>query len=288
MRLGVAYFKQAIALDSTYAAAYAGLARMYLRLMLSQAATISPRELHALAEEAARKAVSLDDSLTEGHLAVGTALMVRYDLAAAEKELKRAVAIDPTDFRTPMQLARLYTWQERPTDALAEANRAVENEPLSSSAQIEAALQLCENHEYAEGLARMKKLEAIRPPLQRIPSYTAICHAMKGDWPAALAAVRQHRATRSRGILGYVLARAGERQEALSVLADLTNYSLRTNQGAFEVAVVHAGLGDRDKAFEWLDRSKDDLSLSENIMLPLFDDLHRDPRFARLRQWLRR
>ncbi len=288
LRSAIAYFKQAIAVDSTYADAYAGLGRMYVRLLLSQTTAIPPRALYVMARDAALKSVSLNDSLPEAHLAVGTTLMVGYDLAAAERELKRAVAIAPTDFRTPMQLSRLYTWEERPADALAAANRAVEDEPLSPNAQIEAALQLCANHEYVRGLARMKQLEALRPPLLRLPSYSGICHAMNGDWAGALAAVRQHRSTRSRGIVGFVLARAGERQEAQSLLAELTNYSMRTNQGAFEVAVVHAGLGDRDEAFEWLDRSKADLSLSENIMLPLFDDLHADPRFDRLRRWLRR
>jgi hypothetical protein len=92
---------------------------------------------------------------------------------------------------------------------------------------------------------------------------------------------------RGRGWLGYALARSGQRQEALAVLADLTAHWQRSKQGAFEVAIVDAGLGNRDQAFEWLNRSVDDLSLSENIMLPVFDDLRGDPRFERLRSRLR-
>jgi serine/threonine-protein kinase len=256
---------------------------MYLRLLVGQTNATSPREQQVLAEEAALKAVALDDSLAEAHAAFGSALMARYDLAAAEKELKRAVALDPGDRRTPQRLAKLYEWEERPADALVEANRAVENDPLSPSVHVEAAWALCANREYAQGLARLKRVEGVRPPLLRLPLYAGLCHAMKQDWAAAVAAMRRSRENRGRGFLGYALARAGQRQEALTVLADLTDHSERTNQGAFEVAVVHVGLGNRDRAFEWLDRSMDDLSLSENIMLPLFGDLHTDPRFERLR-----
>jgi TolB-like protein/DNA-binding SARP family transcriptional activator len=285
-RLGLEYFRKAIALDSTYAAAYAGLSRMYVRLLLGQRAATSARELHALAEEAALKAVALDDSLAEAHAALGSMLMARYDLAAAEKEVKRAVAIDPGDSRIRRQLARLYEWEERPADALAEANRAVEIDPLSPSAHVEVAWALCANREYAQGLARLKRVEAVRPPLLRLPLYAGLCHAMQQDWPAAVAAMRRSRENRGRGFLGYALARAGQRQEAQAILADLMNHSERTDQGAFEVAVVHAGLGNRDRAFEWLNRSIEDLSLSPYIMLPLFDDLHADPRFERLRRRL--
>jgi DNA-binding SARP family transcriptional activator len=288
LRLGLETMRNAIALDSTYAAAYAGMAPMYIQLLLGQSARSSIDELYTLAKQSALKAVALDDSLAEAHRALGVVLMVRYNLAAAEKELNLAAALDPANSRAHKELSTLYKWEERPADALAEATLAVESEPLSPNAQIELARSLCFNSQYAEGLARLKQLEAVRPPLLRIPLYTGLCDAMKQDWPAAIAAMRRSGENRGRGFLGYAIARSGQRQEALGILAELENHVARTNQGAFEVAVVHAGLGNRDRAFEWLDRSKDDLSLSENIMLPVFDDLHADPRFARLRTWLRR
>jgi tetratricopeptide (TPR) repeat protein len=188
-------------------------------------------------------------------------------------------------------LITLSYWKERPADALAEANRMVDIDPLSATAHVELARAECANGEYAEGLARLKRLEAVRPRLQRIPSYAAICHSLKGDWPAAVAALHSYQENRDdyrgRGWLGYALARSGQRQEALAVLTDVTAHWQGSKQGAFEVAIVYAGLGNRDQAFDWLNRSVDDLSLSENIMLPLFDDLRADPRFVRLRSRLR-
>ncbi|HEV7389679.1 MAG TPA: BTAD domain-containing putative transcriptional regulator [Gemmatimonadaceae bacterium] len=291
MQLSVDYFRKAIALDSTYAAAYAGLARMYLVSLLSQGVASSAREVYALAEEAALKAVALDDSLSDAHATVGLLLLLRYDFAAAEKELERARALDPGQYRTYRTLITLAYWKERPADALAEANRMVDLDPLSAGAHVELARAQCANGQYAQGLARLKSLEAIRPRLQRIPSYAATCHSMKGDWPAAVAALRPYQDNpadyRGRGWLGFALAHSGQRREALAVLADVTAHWQRSKQGAFEVAVVNAGLGNRDQAFEWLNRSVDDLSLSENIMLPMFGDLRGDPRFERLRSRLR-
>ena len=289
--LSVDYFRKAIALDSNYAAAYAGLARTYLVFLLSQKVASSTREVYALGEQAGLKAVALDDSLPDAHATVGLLLMLRYDFAGAEKELERARALDPGLYRTYRTLITLSYWKERPADAVAEANRMVDIDPLSATSHTELARAQCANREYAEGLARLKRLEAVRPRLQRISSYAAMCHAMKGDWAAAVAALRPYQENRDdyrgRGWLGYALARSGQRQEALAVLADVTAHWQRSKQGAFEVALVHAGLGNRDQAFEWLNRSVDDLSLSENIMLPVFADLREDPRFERLRKRLR-
>jgi hypothetical protein len=80
-----------------------------------------------------------------------------------------------------------------------------------------------------------------------------------------------------------MLARAGERQEAGRILAGLLARRERTGAGAFQIAMVHAGLGDLDQTFAWLDRSVDDHSIGSVIMGPTFDELHGDPRFARLR-----
>jgi TolB-like protein/DNA-binding SARP family transcriptional activator/Tfp pilus assembly protein PilF len=277
------YFKQAIALDSTFAGAYAGLARSYLRLLLGQRALPSSRQLYVLAKEAALKAVALNDSMAEGHSTVGELLMVGYDLAGAEIEFKRAVALDPHALRTLQKLITLYEWEGRPADALAEAKLAVENDPLSAGGHTELARALCASGQYAQGLAWLTRLEAVRPPLLRLPLYGGICQAMQQHWPAAIESMRRSRQNRGRGLLAYALARGGNRREALTLLTELKSHAERTNQGAFEVAVVHAGLGNRDEAFEWLNRSIDDLSLSENIMLPIFDDLHADPRFRQLR-----
>ncbi len=235
------------------------------------------------------KALALDDSLAEAHATVGLMRLVGYDLLGAENELKRAVAMDPGDSPTREWLGFVYRWTQRPADARAEAYRAVENDPFSPSAQAELALALCTNGQYAQGLARLKRIEAVQPPLLRATLYAGLCHVMNKDWAAAVATLRQARGIQGHAFLGYALARAGQRQEALAILANLINRWERTNHRAFEVAVVQTGLGNHDQAFEWLNRSIDDFSLplQGEIMLPLFDELRADPRFERLRRRLR-
>lgn len=283
-RLGVEYFQQAIALEPDYAEAYAGLARMYLRLLVGDRIGTSARALETLAENAARRAVALDDSSAEAHAALGEILMSRYDLAGAGRELTRAATMDPVDSRTRRSLATLDYWRQRPGDALVEATRAADNDPLSASALSELARALCANGEARKGLAQLTRVAAVRPPLLRVPLYTGLCYAMSQDWTRAAAAMSRSGEIRGRGFLGFALARARQREQALAVLTGLIDSTRQTNQGAFEVAVVYAGLGDRDRAFEWLNRSIDDLSLSPDIMLPLFDDLRADPRFAHVRR----
>ena len=85
-----------------------------------------------------------------------------------------------------------------------------------------------------------------------------------------------------RGMLAYMLGRAGQRDEANRMLADLLERSERSGIGAFQVAMAHAGLGDLDQAFAWFGKSVEDRSISSVIMGPTFEDLHRDPRFDRL------
>ena len=288
-RLALQYFTQAIALDPAYAAAHAGLARMYGRLIGAEGAAIPRRELQARARAAALKAVALDDSLAEAHAALGLVLIRGHDLAAAENELRRAVALDPGNSRLREWLTFIYHWKQDRAGALAEANRALANDPLSPTAHAEVARALCANGQHAAGLARLKLIEAVKPPLGRGMLYVGLCHAMQLDWPAAVATLRNSTQPLSRAFLGHALARGGDRQEALAILADLTGRWDRVNQGAFEIAIVHAGLGNREQAFAWLNRSIDDFSLPVpgHIMLPLFSDLHADPRFESFRRRLR-
>ena len=90
-----------------------------------------------------------------------------------------------------------------------------------------------------------------------------------------------------RGLLGNMLARAGQRDEANRILVDLLARRERTGTGAFQIAMVNAGLGDLDQTFIWLDRSVDDRSIGTMIMGPTFEDLRRDSRFDKLKARLR-
>ena len=295
-REGVKYLQQAIALDSSYAAAHAALGRMYARL--SATAGIPERQrYHALSEEAARKSVSLDDSVADGHAVLGVRRMAAFDFASAEAHLNRAIELDPANALTHEWMVSLSIWMGRPNDALAHAERALELEPLSPTAHAERARALLFNDRCQEAQAELEKISSVRPPLLRAAPLAAHCHARNRDWTAAIAVLRPQ-ADRGEPTtlaqLAYMLARDGQREEARRIGATLLERWRRGSGVSFELAVVHAGLGDFDEAFIWLDRSFADGSLVGGpgnpvhllLISPLWEDLRRDPRFERVRERL--
>lgn len=292
---GLEYFRRAIALDSSYAAAWAGLGRMYARVS-SAVPTPERQRYYALAEEAARRAVALDDSLAEAHATLGVIQMASFDFAAAERHLTRAIELDPGRALTHEWMVTLHLWTGRPAEALAHAERALELDPLSPTAHAEVARALLGNDRCEEALTRLARLGDLQPPLLRVAPMVAQCYAHMGMWPEAIAALRpqaEREWPHTPALLAYMLARGGESEEAGRIHADLLDAWQRGDGGAFEIALVYAGLGDFDQAFAWLDRAIEDRSLTggpgrADLMMvgPLLEDLRRDPRFERLRERL--
>ena len=286
------YFRQAIAIDSTYAAAWAGLARMYGRVQSTEDPGMPIEDLRTLSEQAALKAVALDDSLAEAHATLGILRMrLHQDFATAERELRRAIELDPVYGRAREWLSALYIDTERPLEALAEARRALEIDPLSPSAHAQLALALLANDRPDEALVHLGHIAAVRPPLLRTPGILAQAYGMKGMWREAIATVEPVDLTGDSGDLAfeaYMLARGGRREEALRIREELIE---RWNAGearAVDVAIVYAGLGELDQAFAWIDRT-DESSLTDSYLTltaPIFNDLRRDPRFDRVRERL--
>jgi TolB-like protein len=280
------YFQRAIAADSTYAAAYAGLALTQVRRGRTTNDPGMPlRELFALAESTARKAIALDDSLPEAHYTLGRVLEVELQFPAAVAELRRAISLDPTRSIYHRALSSMQGWVGRPEDELAEARLALATDPLNPYARMAMSSGLFANRRYEESLAQLDRVAAMKPPLQALAFAAAQCRAKQGRLSEAIGLLRPQADAGDpmfRGLLGFMLGRAGQRDEAMRLLADLRARREHTGSGAFQVAMVHAGLGDLDEAFAWLDKSVDDRSISTMIMGPTFDDLHRDSRFQKL------
>ena len=279
------YFRQAVALDPNYAAAYAGLARAHWRTGFGYDPELSRPDRLALAEQAALKAVALDNSSGDAHAALSFVRRDNYELALAEKELKRAVALEPTDSRFHEWLVQLYVLRERPAEALVEGRRAVELDPLSPNAVAELAHALLANDRCGEALAQLEKIRSVQPPVNRAACIAAECYGQKQMWPEAIAEIQRISATagpHAQALLGYMLGRGGRTDEARRILAVLLDRARRTNGRAFDVAIVYAGLGDNDQAFTWMDKAVDDRSLGFVWMHTILDGLRRDPRFEKI------
>lgn len=287
---GLAYLQQAVALDSTFAAAHANMAYMYM-LISGRVDVPQTNEFIRLAKAAAHKAVALDPLLPEAHAAVGvTGLVHLQDLAGAETAFKRALAL-PGYSRAREHLARLYLATGRPVEGLAETERAVQEDPVSATAAADLGQALCVNRRYEEGLAQLARLATLQPPLRRIGGFVGTCHAMRGAWQDAVATLQPTAAEiqdplGASALYGYALARAGRADEARGRLPGLVARWRLGRKTAFRIALIHAGLGDYDEAVLWLDRSIDDFSLQGVVMYPIFADLHAHPGFERIRSRL--
>jgi len=279
------YFDRAIAADSNFAAAYAGLVRVYI--LDAGDAPGDQGESFARAERAALRAVALDDSLPAAHVALGWARNVRRDWAAAEAEFKQAIALDSRAPRAHEGLARVYLWTGRRAEALATARVGLEIDPFSHQAIREMAHALSMNGRCDEAVDLLRPLKALTPPAGVAGILIGQCYAAKQMWPEAIAEFRwamdSDVARAAVAFLGYALARAGRRAEAESILSDLR--AGRTySHGAFGIATVYTGLRDYDEALAWLDKAVDEKSVRVYLVGPMFDELRRDARFARVKR----
>jgi eukaryotic-like serine/threonine-protein kinase len=283
-------FMKALAVDPAYAAAHAGLALAYVRRARNASEPGMPvPKLLELADNEALKAIAIDSTLAEGYYARGRVREAMLDFPLAGSALRRAIELDPSRSIYRRALSYLNAWTARSGEELAEAQRALETDPLNPYAIAAVASGLYGSHRYDEAIARLEPLMTLKPQLQGVTFAIAQCYAKKGKWNEAIALLRPGAEAGDplfRALLGNMLARTGKREEANLILADLMARRERTGYGAFHIAVVHAGLGSRNETFAWLDKSIDDRSIVSYIMGPTFEELHSDPRFRQLRKRL--
>ncbi len=285
-RLALNYFRQAAVLDPGFAAAYAGLATMYTRLAMSNNPGLPRSELRQRAMAAARKAISLDESLAEAHVALG--LINSYwliDFKIAESELERALSLNPREPHAREYLALALVFLGRPRDALNQMQRAVADDPLSPTARATlAAVQ------YIVGrcdlaIPALDSLTAMKPPLLRLAVTRSLCFASNGDWSNAASAVRAPAdagGVRAMGLFGFALAKNGSVADANALRTKLRDIAATNPAAWFDASIVSFGLGDTDASFAELRRSADAGILPWEVMGPVFDEWRRDPRFAEI------
>jgi len=261
------------------------LAHAYITLARGAGTSVPRRELVDNGEKAARKAVSVDDSLAEGHTSLAFAKLTTQDFRTASAELKRALELDPNDFFARTLGAVLYNWIGRHEDAVAELRRVVDADP---SHRIDLATALFFAGHDDDALRELEPLRELRPPLHRTPQLASEIYLHKRMWKRA---VDEFRAPIDSGVpmtagLGLALAKSGDRAGAIRVLEELKKRQYAGTGAAFQVAMVYVGLGDYDQAFVWLDKAIDDHSVLFIIMDPTFAELRKDPRFSHFRQRL--
>ena len=292
LKRGIEFFKQAIEVDPTYALAYAGIADCYA--ILNFFGDLSPKDSAIKAMAAAKKALEIDDSIAEAHTSFGLIkLIYEWDWQSAERELKRAIKLSP-NYATARDWYSAYLMAIGKIDeAIQEIKHAQELDPLSPIITTGLARQLYYARQTEQAIEECLKILDMEPHFAPAHWFLGQAYEQQGRYDEAISELQQavnYSGGRALmlGSLGYTYAVSGRRADAEGVLTSLRDQS-RQNVPALTFATIHAGLGQHDAAFEWLDKAYAERSgwlIFLNVD-PKLDNLRSDPRFTDLRHRLK-
>jgi tetratricopeptide (TPR) repeat protein len=279
MRDALQQFNRALEIQNDYAAAYAGIAGYYA--ILPFYSSLSPAEVFPKARAAAEKSVQLDDQLAEAHASLAyIRAYYEWDWAAAEREFRRALDLSPSFADAHFSYSRFLAASGRMEEALAEIRRARELDPRSLPLEANVSLLSYFQGRYDDALTHLIELSRVDSTLSIAPWGIGLSYEQKGMGPEALASLE--RATKLSGSLNvkaslaHAYARFGEPAKARQILSMLTQRSRTSYVPSYFFALIYAGLGEGDHAFEWLERAYQERST-------VLAYLRLDPRLAPLR-----
>jgi serine/threonine-protein kinase len=284
------FFRQALDLDPTYAAAYAGLADTYALLVWQDEL---PQKDISLAKAAATKALDIDETLAEPHASLGFArFWYDWDFANAESEFRRAIELNPDYATAHHWYGEFLGLTGRFDDGFKELRVAQQIDPLSPIINTDLGKLLLLSRQPDQAIEQLQSTLEINPDFPLAHLFLALAYNQKGLREQAITELeKQVNSPGTRTIfkasLGFLYGRAGRRAEATAILNELEEeISSKQFFSPFEVALVHIGLGEKDKAMEWLEKAKAerDPFLIYIKVDPNFDSLRDNPRFNALVQ----
>ena len=288
LREGIEYFEHALDKDSTYALAYAGLADSYT--LLGNFNILPPHEAYPKAKAVAAKALEIDDGLAEAHTSLAFAIMFYdWDWPRAEREFKRAIDLNPNYSEAHNWYAFYLTVMGRFREAHVVRRQAQELDPLSVVVKADAGLALYFERRFDEAI------EQYRKTLEQDPLFVAVyiplggAYVHKSMYEEAFEALSKA-SMFSRGLpipvaaLGYAYAVSGREEDAQLMLELLKERAGEEYVSPYWISVVYTGLGEKDQAFEWLERAYEEKDGSMILLKvePIFDGLRSDSRFESL------
>ena len=281
----VGALREAINLDSRYALAYAGLADSYL--VLGGHGLMRPSEAYPNAEKAAKKALEIDETLGEAHAALGFALSCYdRDWRAAERELRRAIKLNPNYATAHFFYADHLENIGQAEHAIAECQRSRDLDPMSLVANAGLGRMLRDGRRFDEAIQQCRKTIELEPNFAHGHWCLGLAYLSKARHHDAIQEFQKARALgEGPGVLwslGYAYATAGRKSEAREVLRDLREQSRDGYVSPYFMAGIYAGLGEKDHAFEWLNRAYEEREWMQLKLDPFLDSLRSDPRFHQL------
>ena len=282
---GISYFEQAIAVDTNYTLAYIGLANASRALVLTS--DVRPMDVMPKGKEAAKKAVELDPALGGSWNALANyTFWYDFDWAAAERQYKKAIDLDPADTESRALYAHMLSNTGRHDEALAQIRRARELDPVSLLVNALEGQMLFFAGRGDEARSTLDAAGEMDPKFWLVPLFKTRIYLQRQMYDEAIAAAR--RASELSGgnaeaeaIVGYALARSGRKNEAVEVLSALEKRAASTYVPSYDLAFLHLALGDRDESVSLLEKAFANHE-AQMVFLkvdPKWDDLRGDARF---------
>jgi TolB-like protein/DNA-binding winged helix-turn-helix (wHTH) protein/Flp pilus assembly protein TadD len=285
----IEFFQRAIARDPHYALAYSGLADTYS--ILNGDYYLPPMEVLPKAKEAALKAVELDDTSAEAHASLGIVKHAYdWDWAGAEREYQRAIELNPAYEPAQRRYGLLLMELGRKEEAIAKFKQSLDLDPLSVLGYFQLGMEFYFARQYDRTIEQERKALELAPNYIYAYDYLGAAYLQKSMYKESIAEYEKMLALspghpRALADLGNAYAVAGRTTEARRTLDQLNELSKHRFVRGVELARIYVGLGDKDEAFECLQRSYDDRSIEAFVGFkvdPRFDPLRSDPRFQDL------
>jgi serine/threonine protein kinase/tetratricopeptide (TPR) repeat protein len=281
---GVESFARAVRADPNFAPAHSGLAFSQLRT------NVQPYlEKMQRAKQSAARALEIDDTLAEAHTALGRALtFCDWDWAGAEREFKRAIELNPNYAEAHYWYSDNLSATGRHNEAISALRRAQEIDPFSARYHLRLGWAYYFSHQYDQAIEHFRDTPLdVDDSNFQVYWRLGLVYLQKGMYEESISMIKKAETLSgelplTRASLAYAYAKSGNHGEARKILEEFSGVS---KQGPFlNLAAAHARLGDKDSAFEWLERcyqQRDNRIIHINVE-PMLESLRDDPRFGEL------
>jgi adenylate cyclase len=282
----ISYYDKALEEDRNYALAYAGLSEAYQGLGVR--GYIAPIEGQRRMEEAARKALALDDNLAEAHAALGLAYVAfaPANFSLGDRELQRAIELSPSLALAPEYLGISLVRQGRLDEGLEELLKARELDPLSSIIARLVSLPHYLKRDYRRALELLRQADELGPAFTT--TWEIGVYIQNRLFDESLAELEKAKGERKNDSIliydtGMVYAAQGKRAEALQIIKELEEMSGASVSQAHWIAKIYATLNEKEMAFSWLKRGLATGAVGAFYKEePVWDTIRSDPRFTAL------
>ncbi len=289
LKKAIEYYQQAINKDPNYALAYAEMGNAFKSLS-GTLGFASPVTAAPQGKAAIMKALMIDETLADAHTALADfKLNYDWDWPGAEKEFKRAIELDPNQWRAHVGYGTYLQSLGRFDEAVAERELGRRLDPTSPTAIANVGYPLYYARRFDEALGHYRKAIELDPGFSWGHLWIGQVYVQQGKYVDAIAEIKKAIAlsdgnVRDVATLGHAYGVAGQRSEALKIIAELQERAGQKYVSPYFIALVYVGLGDKDQAFAHLDKAYQERHpyLVLVKVEPVFDVLHSDPRFADL------